>query len=143
MNKNLWGIILCSLLIFVAPLVEAKGRSVGRALTKSKPSKSSDYMSREQRLRQLANDPKLGRSDRGWIKQELNALKRSRLTQKLRKHIRNPPQMDLAHPPGREAAKGWSYKYAELRPKALHQLRHKLDKYGRKNKERPLEKGEQ
>jgi hypothetical protein len=80
----------------------------------------------------LANDPKLGRADRGWIKQEQNAIERGN-----RKTIRNPPGKDLAHERGREAAKGYGYKYSNLQDRKLHRLQHKYDNFGRKNKERP------
>jgi len=51
-----------------------------------------------------------------------------------RKSIRNPPGKDLAHKRGKEAAKGHSYKEANLQTKELHKLQHKHDNFGRKNK---------
>ena len=135
-------------LLAVSFSVEAKGRGASRAanfaVSKSQKYSTSNKIGRQQRLRELANNPltKIGKADRGWIKQEMNAVKRSVGTLKQRFHIRNPPQTDLAHSPGREAAKGYSYKYADLRPRALHRFRHTLDKYGRKNKERPVKSSE-
>ena len=139
--------VFCSVLLLVASFaVEAKGRVALRAanavLSKSLKHNTNDKVGRQQRLRELANDTKIGKAERGWIKQEVNAVKRSVGTLKQRFHIRNPPQTDLAHSPGREAAKGYSYKYADLRPRALHRFRHTLDKYGRKNKERPVKSSE-
>ncbi len=141
--------VFCSVLLLTASFtVEAKGRGVLRAasssLSKSLKHNTNDKVGRQQRLRELASNPntKIGKADRGWIKQEMNAVKRSVGTLKQRFHIRNPPQTDLAHSPGREAAKGYSYKYADLRPRALHRFRHTLDKYGRKNKERPVKSSE-
>lgn len=52
--------------------------------------------------------------------------------------MRNPPGKDLAHERGREAAKGYSYKYSKLQNKADHRTQHRYDNNGRKNKERPL-----
>ncbi len=87
---------------------------------------------KQARLKELANDPKLGKADRGWIKQEQNSIARGS-----RKTIRNPPGKDLAHERGREAAKGYSYKYSNLQDRRLHRLQHKYDNFGRLNKERP------
>lgn len=80
----------------------------------------------------MANDPKLGSADRGWIKQEQNAIERGN-----RKTIRNPPGKDLAHERGREAAKGYGYEHSNLQDRDLHRLQHKYDNFGRKNAERP------
>ena len=88
---------------------------------------------KQARLRELANDPKLGRADRGWIKQDINSINQGKRT-----NIRNPPGKDLAHERGREAAKGYSYKYAHLQDRKTHRTQHKYDNYGRKNKERPV-----
>lgn len=85
------------------------------------------------RLRELADDPKLGKADRGWLKQEINAINNGN-----RKNIRNPPGKDLAHERGREAAKGYSYKHSNLQERKLHRLQHKYDNFGRSNKERPI-----
>ena len=51
---------------------------------------------RQARLKELGDDPKLGKADRGWIKQEQNSK---------RPAIRVPPGKELAHPRGKEAAK--------------------------------------
>ena len=85
------------------------------------------------RLRELADDPKLGKADRGWLRQEINAINNGN-----RKNIRNPPGKDLAHERGREAAKGYSYKHSNLQERKLHRLQHKYDNFGRSNKERPI-----
>ena len=79
-------------------------------------------------------DPKLGSADRGWIKQEQNAIERGN-----RKNIRNPLGKDLAHERGREAAKGYGYEHSNLQDRDLHRLQHKYDNFGRKNAERPLQ----
>lgn len=86
------------------------------------------------RLRQLAGDPKLGSAEKGWIKQEMNAIDRG-TTDK----IRNPPGTELAHTRGREAAKGYNHldSPSQLQGKDLHRLQHKHDNFGRRNKERP------
>ncbi|WP_228256798.1 polymorphic toxin type 8 domain-containing protein [Acinetobacter sp. WCHAc060033] len=75
----------------------------------------------------------LSKADRGWIKQELNEI-----SKKIKSHIRNPPVKELAHERGREAAKGYDYKHSKLQDKVLHDLQHKYDAKGTKNKERPL-----
>jgi RHS repeat-associated protein len=88
---------------------------------------------KQARLRELANDDKLGSADRGWIKQELKSIDRGQ-----RSTIRNPPGKDLAHERGREAAKGYDYRHSNLQDRDLHRLQHKYDDFGRANAERPL-----
>jgi len=90
---------------------------------------------RRSRLRELANDTKLSSADRGWLKQEIVRVKRDR-----RKGIRNPPGKELAHDRGREAAKGYGYEHSKMQERSLHNLQHKHDNYGRKNKERPVKR---
>jgi len=87
---------------------------------------------KQERLKEIANDDKQGSANRGWIKQEQNAIAKGKRTT-----IRNPPGTELAHERGREAAKGYSYKHAHLKNKADHKAQHRLDNNGRKNKERP------
>lgn len=99
---------------------EKGGADVGRA-------------GKQARLRELANDPKLGSADRGWINQEMNSIERGQ-----RSSIRNPPGKDLAHERGREAAKGYDYSHSNLQDRDLHRLQHKYDDFGRANAERPL-----
>jgi RHS repeat-associated protein len=88
---------------------------------------------KQARLRELGNDPNVSSADRGWIKQEQNAIERGQ-----RDTIRNPPGKDLAHERGREAAKGYSYEHSNLQDRDLHRTQHKFDDIGRANKERPL-----
>jgi len=88
---------------------------------------------KQEKLRELVSDPKLGKSDKGWIKQEMNQIDRGKRT-----NIRNPPGKDLAHERGREAAKGYSYKHSNLQNKADHKTQHKYDNNGKSNQERPV-----
>jgi RHS repeat-associated protein len=92
---------------------------------------------KQERLRELASDPKLSSTDRGWIKQEMNSIERGQ-----RSSIRNPPGRDLAHERGREAAKGYDYSHSNLQDRDLHRLQHKYDDFGRANAERPLPREE-
>ena len=78
----------------------------------------------------MGNDSKLGKADRGWIKQERNNMKR-----KNRPTIRNPIGKVLAHPRGKEAAKGYSYKESQLQLESNHKLQHKYDNNGKRNKD--------
>jgi Bacterial toxin 8 len=91
---------------------------------------------RQSRLRDLANDGKLGAADRGWLQQEINSINRGQ-----RASIRNPPGKDLAHERGREAAKGYDYNHSNLQDRDLHRSQHKYDDFGRANVERPLNGG--
>lgn len=96
--------------------------------------KSSGRGGAQARLKEIAADPKTSRADRGWIKQETNAIARGKRTS-----IRRPPGKELAHARGREAAKGYSHTESpsSLQDKDLHRTQHRYDDYGRKNKERP------
>ena len=85
---------------------------------------------RQARLRELGNDSKLGKADRGWIKQERNNMKR-----KNRSTIQNPIGKVLAHPRGKKAAKGYSYKESQLQLESNHKLQHKYDNNGKRNKD--------
>ncbi|CAM3879449.1 RHS repeat-associated core domain-containing protein [Litorimonas haliclonae] len=89
---------------------------------------------KQARLKELGDDPKLGKADRGWIKQERNSIARGQ-----RKNIRVPPGKEMAHERGREAAKGYDYKHSNLQNRADHKTQHRFDNNGRKNKERPVE----
>ena len=86
---------------------------------------------RQQRLKDLVDDDKVSSSDRGWIKQEMNEVARGK-----KGHLRNPPGKDLAHERGRENAKGFGYEHAHLQNRKDHRTQHKLDNFGKKNKER-------
>ena len=103
---------------------------------------------RQARLRAMVDDPKLGRADRGWIRQEINRIdlkdprnadmsiaeKRKALNGKTR--LRNPPGIQLAHARGNEHHKGYSYSYAAMQNTDLHLLQHKYDNFGAANPER-------
>lgn len=95
------------------------------------PARNPDYdhkYDHEARLRQLGNDPKVGRADRGWIRQEINRVDRNRsLPAKQRSGgdtLRMPPGKQLAHERGRENHKGYGFVYAQLQDADLHRLQH-------------------
>jgi len=88
---------------------------------------------RQQRLKDVANDPKESSANRGWVNQEQNQIARGKRTS-----IRNPPGKVLAHERGREAAKGYGYENSNLQNQADHKNQHKHDNNGKKNKERPI-----
>jgi hypothetical protein len=109
------------------PLIGAIARGtliVGTAAVKV-VSKNVGRTGKNKRLKELAKDDKLGRSDRGWIQQEINTKKG---------YINNPPGKELAHPRGKEAAKGFDHSNSQLKTKADHKLQHKFDNNGKKNK---------
>ena len=89
---------------------------------------------RQQRLKDLADDDKVSSADRGWIKQEMNEVKKGK-----KGHLRNPPGKDLAHERGRENAKGYGYEHTKIQNRKDHRTQHKFDNWGRKNKERTPE----
>ncbi len=108
-------------------------RAAEHGLVAAKRAGEAGRAGKQSRLRDLASNDKLGSADKGWIKQEMNAIENGS-----RKNIRNPPGKDLAHERGREAAKGYDYNHANLQDRDLHKLQHKYDNFGRSNAERPL-----
>ncbi|PKE06430.1 DNRLRE domain-containing protein [Macrococcoides caseolyticum] len=84
---------------------------------------------KNQRLRQLVNNPKQPRHVRGWLKNEQRRVQQGRS-----KYLRNPQGYDLAHYRGYEASKGFSYRYSYLNTRKNHRLQHKYDKNGKRNK---------
>ncbi|MGL4426145.1 MAG: polymorphic toxin type 8 domain-containing protein, partial [Alphaproteobacteria bacterium] len=90
---------------------------------------------RQSRLKELAVDPKLGTSDRGWIKQEMNSIERKsmRISRtgelKPQKNIRTPPGKELAHKRGKSAKDGYNYGHTNLQGTDLHKLQHKHEGY--------------
>lgn len=86
---------------------------------------------KQKQLKHLMEDNKLGNRDRGWLKQEYNAVQN-----KKRKAMRVPLGKHLAHKRGQEAAKGFDYGHAHLQDVDLHKLQHKYDANGIKNKKK-------
>lgn len=105
-------------------------KSAGAKLTQKKVKrKVIGRHGKQPRLRTLASDPKLSNNERGWLKQEMNAMKRRK-----RRSIRLPPDRELIHPRGMEAAKGNGHVHSTLQAKELHALQHKHDNFGKKRK---------
>jgi hypothetical protein len=77
----------------------------------------------------MADDPNLSSADRGWIKQELNHIKRGGRGKNKRKTIRVPPGKQMAHRRGCEAKKGFDYMHSDLQDTDLHALQHKHEGY--------------
>jgi hypothetical protein len=98
----------------------------------AKPPEKDGRKGKQKRLREIADDPKVASADRGWIRQDLNEIKRG-----ARGKVRVPPGKELAHERGREASKGYGYEHSNLQDEDLHSTQHKYDKFGRANKERP------
>jgi RHS repeat-associated protein len=89
---------------------------------------------KQERLNELGKDPKTSSADRGWIKQDQNAIKNGK-----RDTVRVPPGKHMAHARGREASKGYSHTTSpsSLQNIQNHRTQHKYDANGTKNKERP------
>lgn len=79
---------------------------------------------KQPRLRQILNDPKASSADRGWIQQEVNAIKQGK-----RKTIRVPFGKVLAHRRGFRAKSGYNYLHSDLQDVDLHKLEHKHGGY--------------
>ena len=87
-------------------------------------SKNAGRSGKQVRLKQLADDPNVSSTDRGWIKQDLNQIERGKRTR-----VRVPPGNNLAHRRGFEAKKGFSYENSDLQTIELHKLQHKHEGY--------------
>jgi len=87
-------------------------------------SKRNGRKGKQSRLRELGNDPKVSSADRGQIKRDQNEIARRK-----RSNIRVPGNQVLAHRRGKEARKGYGYKYADLQNPDLHRLQHKHEGY--------------
>ncbi|TZG00042.1 RHS repeat-associated core domain-containing protein (plasmid) [Chryseobacterium panacisoli] len=131
-----WGTIALSVAGGPEGMLTVQGGKVPalKAVEEVKNLQKAGRTGKQARLRELAEEPKLGKADKGWLKSDINKVAQGKRTT-----IRNPPGKDLAHERGREAAKGYSYKYSHLQDRTLHRKQHKYDKGGRKNKERPVE----
>jgi len=77
-------------------------------------------VSRQDRLRELADDANVSSADRGWIKGEARQVETGN-----RATIRNPPGKDLRHPAGRPAAQGHDYSETLLQDRATHRAQHR------------------
>jgi RHS repeat-associated protein len=88
---------------------------------------SNGRSGKQQKLKEIVNDPKASSSDRGWIKQEQNSIKRRQ-----RKNVRVPPGKNLAHKRGKEARKGHSYGESHLNDIDLHKTQHRIERIKKK-----------
>ena len=95
-------------------------------------------INKQKKLIMLSESPLVSRFYRGWIKQEINAINNKSKNRRgyIKKNIRNPPGIELAHERGREKAKGYGYEHTQLQLISNHRLQHIFDNYGKKNKER-------
>ena len=105
----------------------SKAASTKQAI--SKQLKNAGRRGKQARLRALAEDPKISKSIRGQIK---NDMRHIQLKHRSVKRIRVPAGYNLAHKRGYEAWKGYSYKHSVLQLVSLHRLQHKYDRYGRR-----------
>jgi RHS repeat-associated protein len=83
---------------------------------------------KQAKLREIKNDPKTSSADRGWLKQDQNAIDRGN-----RSTLRVPPGKNLAHERGKEARKGFSYKNSKLQDIDLHKTQHRIEREIRNN----------
>ncbi|WP_344812262.1 polymorphic toxin type 8 domain-containing protein, partial [Chitinophaga oryziterrae] len=87
---------------------------------------------KQQRLKELANDPNQSSANRGWLKNEMRHVENgNRQTLRLPGNSRNSKTRgyELAHPHGKRAKDGNSYQDAKLQTAELHKLEHKVHGY--------------
>ena len=106
---------------------------LGNTIVEGEGKNFAGKQNKNQRLKSLLNDNKVSSANKGWIKQEMNEVAAGK-----KGHLRNPPGKDLAHERGRENAKGYGYEHAHLQNRKDHRSQHKLDNWGKKNKERSV-----
>ena len=128
------GFVKSELKEFIKGAAEKEVKGVGKEVAEKELKSAKELIKegrtgKQEKLKELANDPKLGKADKGWIKQEMNSIEKGKRTS-----IRNPQGKDLAHDRGKEAAKGFSYKHTQLKNRADHRLQHKYDNNGKKTK---------
>lgn len=120
------GISLSTVLNIVSAIPQLRGlKTINYVAKAAKRSRAG----RGKRIRDIGKDPKTPKHHRGWIQQELNQIERGK-----RKYIRNPRGTEMAHPRGKESAKGHDYSETYLQDIGLHRLQHKHDKMGTLNK---------
>jgi RHS repeat-associated protein len=78
---------------------------------------------KQQRLRELADDPNAPSWVRGWIRQDLNEIARGQ-----RSRIRVPPGYELAHRRGQEARLGFGYEFSDLKDIVMHRSQHRIER---------------
>ncbi len=79
---------------------------------------------KQQRLRELGNDPKQPSEVRGWIKNEIKHIEDGKRTT-----IRVPKNKELAHCRGYEARTGSDYSNSDLQDPDIHRIQHKFEGY--------------
>tara|TARA_B100000575_G_C23097694_1_gene633171 strand:+ start:1286 stop:1663 length:378 start_codon:yes stop_codon:yes gene_type:complete len=99
-------------------------------------------LKQQEKLKMCANDLKLAKYLRGWIKQEINSIERNSKNNnnKVKKRLKVPPGYQLAHEKGREKAKGFGYEHSNLILKSDHKIQHKFDNNGKSNNPRHFQK---
>jgi hypothetical protein len=80
---------------------------------------------KQQRLRELADDPNAPSWVRGWVRQDLNEIAEGQ-----RKRIRVPPGYELAHRRGQEARRGFGYEFSDLKDILTHRRQHRIERLG-------------
>ena len=106
--------------------------AISKKVPVAKGLKNPGRAGKQARLKELANDPKVGSADRGWIKNEQRHIKTgNRKSIRLPGNSRNSKKRgkELAHPRGQRAKDGHSYKNAKLQDADLHKLEHKHGGY--------------
>ena len=97
--------------------IEKDVKIIGNAIDEVKSARQllkEGRAGKQEKLAELMTDPKLGKADKGWLKQEKNAVDAGKRT-----NMRNPPGKDLAHERGMEAAKGYSTNILNYRIKQI------------------------
>lgn len=128
------GVAILSVVVAKKAAGVGKGPKTTRGPPKAGKQQANGRGRKQERLRQIGQDPNTSSADRGWIRQEQNAIARGK-----QDIIRVPPGKHLAHTRGREAAKGYDHveSPSKIQDMDLHWNQHKIDRSGRMNKERP------
>lgn len=137
--------VLVPLVIFVAKelaseaVEQATGvpmptvKNAGKAILKQ-AAKRSGRSGKQKRLREMMNDPKVGKADRGWLKNDDRHVKTGNKSGlRLPRNGRKSPGRknsdkgyELAHPHDKPASKGNGYEGSKLKNHADHKVETKL-----------------
>lgn len=107
-----------------------KKKKLKRDVKKAPTPQELGRRGRQKRLKELSKDPKVGSADRGWLKQEINRVKRNRKNPRAPKtgSIRNPPGQELRHRYKKPAKDGHGYEHSDLMRKDTHKTQTRLQR---------------
>lgn len=129
------GINLTTILEIASFLPMFRGVKVLKAVAKTAKKTKRSRAGRKKRILEIQKDPRTPNRHKGWIQQELNQIERKKRTYiRLPDNTKKSTSTEMAHPRGKESAKGHGYSETYFQNIDLHRTQHKFDKGGKLNK---------